>query len=889
MIGKTLSHFQLTAKLGEGGMGVVYRATDSRLGREVAVKVLPDGFTDDAERLARFEREARLLAALNHPNVASIHDVDSHEGAHFLVMELVEGETLAERLDRGPVPLADALEIAAQIAEGLESAHERGIVHRDLKPANVKLAPDGTLKILDFGLAKALDETPDEVAPSMTNSPTLTANMTTAGLLMGTAAYMSPEQARGEPADRRSDIWAFGVILMEMLTGRPVWSAGTVSDTLAGILAREADWSSLPKETPSRIRELLERCFEKGARDRLQAIGEARIAIARWQDESTESPEPDPTSSRSTPIWLRLLPWAIAALALGFGLLNRPEVGVELPVHRFKVGEHEAGMEFGPILSPDGARVFLLERTKLSIRDLDQIEPRTHPDLIGISSPFWSPNGKELAYQKDEKLWRLDAETLRERVVASLPEGFRVLSGAWSPSGKIFLSKWRGGLYELSVGGGDLKQILEPDENLVDLHDLILLPDGETLLVNPHETRAVGKLEAIRNGQREEIHVFDRDTNLWGLAYSPAGQLLFSRWGSNPGIYAMSFSTESLEVTGEPRLIAAGGVLPALSSDGKLAYLTRAEGVSTQLVWVDLEGKIVAVEGPPTEDLYTPRVSPDGGRIVYAKATLETWISNIYVYDRVRQTERRLTQGEHDSAGPAWTPDGRQVVFWRRQQMDWDPEKNRIMLMGVEGSREPEDLGQGGGRFTFSPDGGTMVYATWDVRLQQDILKMDLAGDRSPVPVFVGPKRYVNPELSPDGTLLAYQSNESGRSEVYLTRFPSLEGRWQVSQKGGGDPRWSPDGHALYWWQRLMQTEYYGEIRPTTQNAMMAADVSALPEVRLGAPRVLFDMDGADFVLGRGWEVAPDGETFLAVKELSARRSDVIVVQNWAEAFPDLQ
>ena len=464
MIGQTISHYKITSKLGEGGMGEVYRAEDTTLKREVAIKVLPERFTQDDERLARFQREAQLLASLNHPNIAAIYGLEKADGVRFLVLELVEGETLAERLSKGPLPVEEALEVCRQIAEGLETAHESGVIHRDLKPANVNITPEGKVKVLDFGLAKAIEgESP---AADLTHSPTRTDQMTNVGMIMGTAGYMSPEQARGQAVDKRTDIWAFGCVLFELLSGRAVHSGSTVSDILARVLERDPDWGSLPRETPDRIRQLLSRCLEKESRRRLRDIGEAVVALEdQLQGRSTETLAPTP--KEHTGITPLLAAAGAVLMTLAVVWLASPwlwQRTVEGPLRKLELAVPDLSGQVDPVqISPDGQKILYGGSGRLWIRDLSQLNPREVPQSSDSHFPCWSPDSGSVAFVRDDKLWRVDLESGDHYALAPRPVDLGGGGGSvWLADGRILLvGGENSGAVEIPERGGNPQTLIE--------------------------------------------------------------------------------------------------------------------------------------------------------------------------------------------------------------------------------------------------------------------------------------------------------------------------------------------------------------------------------------------------------------------------------------------
>ena len=588
-------------------MGEVYRAVDTTLDREVAIKVLPEELTSDPERLARFEREAKVLAALNHPNIAGIHQIAEADGKRLLVMELVEGEDLAERLARGALPVEEATPIALQVAEGLEAAHERGIVHRDLKPANVRITPDGQAKILDFGLAKAWEGS-GAADSGLSASPTLTAQMTQTGMILGTAAYMSPEQARGQEADRRSDVWSFGVLLYEMLTGSRLFQGDTVSDTLARVLLAEVDWKQLDAELPAPLSAVLHRCPERDPRSRLQAIGEARYRLETWlADPRRGESAAARTADRSGSSRRNWLPWAIAALAAvvatwaWMGRQPSPRNAASSAVAKFRldgVASPGRGAARGLAISPAGDRIVVLAPGRLVVREIDSLQPRLLVDGLTDSepAPFWSPDGAWVGYTDDGRLWKVPSEGGAPSVVSSVQSNF--VGAAWGADDRIVYVLTRGDMYEVSARGGDPRLLLErvPGED-VDFHVPTYLPDGHSFLYAVHRPAGVDTLEVFDGSERRVIYRLEGQQRsdpqvLNDPVYSPTGHVLYRRGVGDRGLWALPFSLERIEATGQPFLVAAEGAWPTVSADGRrLVFARAAEALPAQLVRVRTDGR----------------------------------------------------------------------------------------------------------------------------------------------------------------------------------------------------------------------------------------------------------------------------------------------------------
>jgi Tol biopolymer transport system component len=860
--GTRLGPYEILSPLGAGGMGEVYRARDRKLDRDVAIKVLPVSVAKDRERLARFEREAQLLASLNHPNIATIHGVEESAGAPALVMELVEGPTLEDRIAEGPIPVAEALPIAREIAEGLDYAHERGIIHRDLKPANVKLTGDGKVKILDFGLAKALDPIGGASSPDVTRSPTITAAATQAGVILGTAAYMSPEQARGRPADKRSDIWAFGCVLWEMLTGKRLFHGETVSDTLAAVLRADIEWETLPAGTPPAIRRLLERCLERDPRRRLRDVGEARIAMEEGPGSliATRSEvAAGPSSGRVG--WGRIVAAALAGVAVGAGLVagvaamrhERPagDSGVRLNVTlpRGQAMVVQGLPNFA--LSRDGAQMAYVARKEsgksaLYLRSMGSFEARELPDTEGALAPFFSPDGQWLAYFTGGKLQKMAVSGGPAQPVCDSPVSALGV-GVWADDGSILVPTTNGSLMRAAPSGGKCVDIVKPDA----ARGWILpesLPGGEGILF-----AGVGGFQAsqahiavldLKTGKSEVI--ISQGTN---PRYVEPGFVVFGHSGA---ILAAPFDPHGLKLLGQPFPVVEG-VMPdsasgmeqfAVSRSGVLAYVAGARtAVKRRIMMADRKGvsTVVTADANSFEDL---SLSPDGREIAM---TVEGATWNIWVHHLDRGTLTRLTF-ENDNRDPLWTPDGKRVVYTSLRNGLWG-----LYWRPVDGSG-PEELLLARKNWLFATswtaDGRFLAFSEQDPKTGlEDIWILPLGGDRKPYPFVRSSFQDLFGEFSPDGRWIAYESNESGRSEIYLRPFPGPGGKWQVSTEGGARPEWSRDGRELFYFEN---------------DRIMRVTVDGGQALAVGRPELLFPCNC--FESGRHYEVTPDAKHFLLIQ-----------------------
>jgi len=913
VIGQTFCHYRIVERIGAGGMGEVYRATDTKLGRDVALKVLPEVFARDAERMARFRREAQLLASLNHPNIATIHGLEESNGQCALVMELVEGPTLAEKIGvaqgspsspaafrvEGPqrrkagvaLQIDESLHIAKQIAEGLEYAHERGIIHRDLKPANVKVRPDGTVKILDFGLAKALEETP--AAGSINTSPTISAAATREGIILGTAAYMSPEQARGKPVDKRADIWAFGVVLYEMFTGQRLFSGETVSDTLAAVITKEPDWEALPVTTPTPVQKLVRRCLHKDPKWRLRDIGEARIAIEEALDPSkavavNEAGLVQPLTTRRT----RTIIWSLAvlaalSLAITFWSLLRAPSSPTRPIVRLSVTlppSERLGLGLTPVLalSPDGSRlVYVASRAgtnQLYVRSIDRTEATPIPGTEGGESPFFAPDGQSVGFFAEGKL---KSVSMSGGAPSTLCSAVTARGASWGADGNIIFtpSLAFSGLFRVSANGGTPQGLTRPDLKKGEISHRWpeILPGGQAVLFtswtggNFDDARI--EVLSLRTGEQRVVLQGGTDAR-----YIPTGHLVYGRAGE---LWAAPFDLKRLQVTGPPVSILQGvtmrsttGAVEFTSSiDGSLAYVPGApKGGEGTLVWVDRTGAAQALPAPPR--VYTaPRLSPDGRRVALG-ITAPT--QGLWVYDLTRGTLTRLAETGLVPF-PIWTPDGNRLAFTlpghqlpsEAQGAFWN-----IFWMPSDGSGAPDRVttsqnAQWPG--SWSPDGRRLAFTEADPTTGYDIWVLTIEGERKAQPFLQTPSNESAPMFAPDGRWLAYASDETGRKEIYVRPFPGPGGKYQISTEGGTEPVWARSGRELFY---------------RNGDKMMAVAVETKPVFAAAKPRLLFEApyEPALYTFLADYDVSPDGKRFLMVKASEGESvAQINVVLNWSD------
>ena len=835
-----IGRYAVTTLLGEGGMGQVWQATDTQLHRQVALKILPDAFADDPDRLVRFQREAQVLAKLNHPGIASIYGIEAAEGARALVLELVEGPTLADRISKGPIPVDVALPIAKQIAEALEAAHEAGVIHRDLKPANIKVREDGTVKVLDFGLAKALDTAP---VGDPDQSPTLTAAATQIGVIMGTAAYMSPEQAAGRLVDNRSDIWSFGVVLFEMLTGRQLFTGETVSDVIADVLKTAPDMASLPDGTPGALTRLLQRCLEKNRKVRVPHVGMARIEIVDVLTAPTIESRPSAPAPRG---WRQLL-LTVSGVAAVVGLttgavvwrLVRPDPP---PVVRFAVAQDDTAFLTITAATPDiaisplGTHIAYLTGggntggEQLHVRSLDQFAAETLVAEGLVVAPFFSADSESVGFSdrstNPRLLKRVSVEGGPTSTICELDGELR--GASWGANTIIFATSPSGsGLWQVPAAGGKPEQLTTPNVEQGERgHSWPeILPGGEavlfTIIMDPIEDSQIAVL-SLKTGEQQVV--------VRGGAYpryARSGHLLF---GIRGNLWAVGFDVSDLETVGDPVPVQEGlltkpvGVADfGVSANGSLVYVPDVAGSEggRSLVWVDRQGREEALRAPPAP-YENPRISPDGRYITVEVRDAEN--SEVMVYDLERDIATRLTFHPGQDRYPLWSPDGQRVVF----SSDREGTLNIYSKAG-DGTGPVERLTTSGNRQwpqSWSADGQSLVIL--DSGDQMDIHVMSLGADGQTEELISTDVREFFAEVSPNDRWIAYVSDELGQREVYVRPFPDVDnGLWQISRDGGTSPVWGPDGRELFF-------------RAIGSSDMMVVAVDTEPTFDHGNPEFLF-------------------------------------------------
>ena len=893
--GTTLGSYQVTAKIGEGGMGEVWQAIDTKLDRNVALKVLPEAFTSDPDRLARFEREAKVLASLNHPNIGTIHGLEESDGVKALVLELVEGPTLAGRIAQGPIPLDEALPIARQIAEALEAAHEAGVIHRDLKPANIKVREDGTVKVLDFGLAKALEPTP---TGDPSQSPTLTAAATQMGVIMGTAAYMSPEQAKGKTADRRTDVWAFGAVLYEMLAGRRAFEGEDVSDTLVSVFRDEPDWSRLSSEVPARVRQAIQVCLQKDPKQRVRDVAAVRLAL-EGAFETTVSVPSGQTVTPHVEVWQRPVAIAVtvlAALVLG-GLAAWTWLGGRAPTPppvRFTLTVPESDLlrtDFGNLLalSPDGETVVYAaiqgNTFQLFQRPIGQFEATPIPNTENGVSPFFSPDGQSVGLSTT-----FDSE-LRSVALAGGPsQRLTLLDGLvgadWAQDDTIIYGLAAGGgLMSLSSGGGDPTSLFTPQSS-ERIWRPQKLPGGDAVLFT------------LWDGSPETggLHLLMLDTgddrmlvpNAVAGRVLDTGHLVFWRSGA---LWAVPFDLGRLDTVGTPvplvegvRIENGGAVQYAVADNGTLVYIPEgdASGMTKSLLWVDSDGdeQPLAVD---SGDYRSLSLSPDGNQAALEIAGTgdET---DIWVADLTRGTRYRITRDDGTAQSPLWSPDGRRVVFMSRRNghaelfstpADGTGEAELLVSFDASMRRAARPTG-------WLPDGGLIVQANF-TGTTGDIGVVSPDGDNSWQPLVQTTDYEGGAVIDPNGRWMAYYANDSGRPQLYIQRFPDLSGRRPVTPNAYL-PTWSPDGRELFYLRNPDDGPPDAVMRVTVQDPDPVGG-----EIGLGDPAVLVDFPyfSAGSV-GRTYDVSPDGRLLvMSTGDAPAGSVDSLreikVVLNWTQ------
>ena len=900
--GDKLGNFDVLSLLGRGGMGEVYRARDTQLKREVALKVLPAVFSSDPDRLARFQREAELLASLDHPNIGHIYGIVQAEHNWALVLALIEGPTLADRIGRGAIPADEAIALSRQIIDALEYAHEHGVIHRDLKPANIKITPDGVVKVLDFGLAKALDQRSADRSLDPENSPTLTMGATQAGVIMGTAAYMSPEQAVGKAADRRSDIFSFGVVLFEMLTGKRPFRGESMGDTLAAVVKDAPDWSLLPEGTPGHLRKLLERMLAKDRKQRLQAIGEARIALESPAPVGADT-APSPSRLGSRMSWTLAAAFGLLAAILAFFHFRESPAATSAPVTRLLMGlEPAESILGGPgtnsqarptrtalAWSPDGRTIVFggsrAGAEQLYARRLDQLQATPLPGTEGAVRPFFSPDGAWVGFWADGALKKVALSGGPAVTICETP----LISGAtWADGDIIFFDSTAlstgGGISKVAAGGGRPEPAALPDNSKGEFYFRLpyALPGGKAFLFTKTATNQIGDAKiavwSLETGQQTVL------TEGADARYVSTGHLVFVRQGA---LLAAPFDRNTLRLTGgavgivedvmqsfnaSTATLRSGAGQFDVSPTGSLAYAPG--GIFSEdlrsLVWVDRAGTAAPLALPP-RSYWGPRLSPDGQRLAFyfyaaigGGAGGRVWVADL------RTGSSTPISDTGAIFYPVWSPDGMRVafsdtgsLFWRRADAGGGPER----LTTGTNTQVPGSWSRDGKALAFVERSPTSA----------DIWILPLGEGKTPPHPWLNSRfNEMSPDFSPDGRWLAYESDESGRSEIYVQAYPGPGARYAVSHDGGRNPAWSHDGRELF----------YAAPGADGQTTMMSAPVLTTPEFSIGTPRKLFQGRYVASANSRSYDVAADGRRFIMVQSQEQAPlpvSQIVVVQNWAQ------
>jgi eukaryotic-like serine/threonine-protein kinase len=887
LVGTRLGSYEIIATLGAGGMGEVYRARDTKLKRTVAVKVLPEAFANDADRLMRFQREAELLATLNHPNIAAIYGLEESSGQQALVLELVEGPTLADRIKQGPLPLEEVLGVAAQIADALEAAHAAGVIHRDLKPANIKLRSDGTVKVLDFGLAKAFDKTQPRDA---TQSPTMLSPAPThSGVILGTAMYMAPEQARGKPVDTRSDVWAFGCVLFEMLTGARAFDGATFTDAIAAIVTKEPDWRTLPAGTPHQVRSLVARCLKKDPVQRLRDIADGRFQIEEALNESATSGATSSTGSRrrERAAWVAVVLSAGAALLLALRPSAKvaPPDPISFPVfppeHTTFSGSANTTVNVPSFaLSPDGRTLVFSAKAPerkptLWLRSLDRLAARELAGTDDAQDPMWSPDSLWVGFFADGKLKKIPAAGGAVQVITQAASDFR--GGTWNSAGTILFSMGTDPILSVDSAGGTTTPVTAFDKSRQEtIHRYPrFLPDGRHFLyaVMGHQEGQNGVYAASLDGKIKKL-LIPINTS---AVYAPPGHLLYVDGDS---LLGQAFDVARLELVGQPFLVAehAGrntAFMAAVSASqaGAIAYAGIIPQ-SGRLTWIDRTGTQVASSNTPEGDYTDFRLSPDETRVAASLLDPRTNSVTIWLTDLARNTTSRLSPGGLITAAAVWSPDGTRLAFrtnrngmiefFERSTAGGGEDRPVLSAAAHRAAKIP----------TFNmiptdwqPDGRQVIFSAPTRETSFDLWLLPMGDAGTPVRFITSPGEQMHGNFSPDGRLVAYTSNESGRFDVYVETVPRSDRKWSVSANGGYEPRWRGDGREIYYL--------------SGDRKLMSVAVGAGPS--FGSPQALFQTQVPVGITNNRTHYVPtrDGRRFLVNTALDAPAPSINVVVNW--------
>lgn len=880
--GSRLGQYEILSPLGAGGMGEVYRARDTRLQRDVAVKALPDEFARDPDRLARFEREAKLLASLTHANIAAIFGLEEVEGHRYLILEFVEGETLAQRIDRGPLSIDEALQVGRQIAAALESAHENGVAHRDLKPGNVMITTAGDAKVLDFGLAKGGMGTASGSDLDLSHSPTLTHQKHTGvGVILGTAAYMSPEQARGRTIDKRTDIWSFGCVLYECLSGRQAFAGDTVSDMIARILEREPDWEALPSRTPPRIRELLKRCLEKDVRRRLRDIGDARIEIEDVIATKSSSPTAAATASHAprgiSRQWLVTGAVVLAVIAAQYFLTPFFKKSPVAPPVRFEIAEMPGTkIDFDgihPAISPDGRTLAYRAADstgtfRLWVRPLESLTAREIPGTEGATLIFWSPDSKVIGYFAGQD------KLMKVALAGGLPETICPIKGprgaTWNRDGVIlFAPVSEGPIHRVSANGGEVVPVTALDSTETAHRFPFFLPDGKRFLYSslpPRDGKYTIYLASLDNQERSVV----TSSAGSGVVYSEPGYILYQR---DDNIVAHAFDAKRGQVTGEPMSLGdypvgtnySGGSPLSVATNGSIAYTTNGL-LDTRLVWSDVNGKLIETVPMEPGEYIGVELAPDNRHAILESAKM-VGVTDLWMADLERGVVTRFSYDTGENTGARWSPDGTRVAYTVAPY--GGTPKFAVANVGAGSSTEYFLADDPAFKFLYgwTPDSRGLVYGRQDPATRRDLWILPLDGDRKPWAFLTTPYYEERGRVSPDGKWMVYDADETGEIEVYVQAYPGGGAKYQVTTRGGFNRGWSVDGRSLY---------FAEDSDPATT---YAADILPGPEFRLGPRRRIARV--ADTVFD--FSVAHGADKLLVLVPTGPQPPQTItIVQNWA-------
>ena len=889
IVGTSISHYKVTEKIGEGGMGEVYRATDTKLNRDVALKILPEQFASDSQRMGRFQREAEVLASLDHPNIGQIYGIEEAGATKALVLQLIEGPTLAERIAQGPIPVEDALKISLQIAEGLEAAHEKGVIHRDLKPANIKINPEGQVKILDFGLAKALEgEAPDS---SLSQSPTLTNAATQAGVILGTAAYMSPEQAKGKAVDKRADIFVFGAVLYECLTGKRAFEGEDVSDTLASILAREPDWDTLPETTPWRIQDLLNQCLQKDPHDRLHEIADVRIGVKQALSEPVPILPKEEVRSGRRSRWRVAIPWSLTlaitvAAGVGSWILTHP---VPQPLKKFVITPFLATLADTPgnelAISSDGRHIVYRVRDesgklRLQLRSLDDFVKRMIPGTENFSHPFFSPDGETLALYTPGKLQKMPLMGGAATTLYEAQLNFR--GGSWGHDDTIVFAAEDRGLYRVSAAGGAVEQLAVVNTGKDERGFLYpqILPDGITVLFTIRQDSGNFRIALLSVETGEQKTVVEGARN---ARYASTGHLVYS---TMPGdtLMAAPFDWARWEVTADPvpvlervRAVSGAATDYTFSDEGTLVYVpTEGETLvrAARPVWVDRSGREgESVVEELLESPRYPRLSPDGRRLTLT--TGPSYQGDLWVYDLAGRPPFPLSLEGHNH-NAVWAPDGKRVALTSTRDgsgnLHWMPADGRTLDPEVLLTSPTDQLPR-----SWTPDGRELIFLQTDVESRNNLMVLSVEGEQEPRVLVDTQYAYqtgdngAGAELSPDGRWLAYVSAVTGNPEIWVSPYPGPGVPIRISPRGGREPVWEPGGQELFYLEG---------------SKMMAVRISPKGEFSFEPPQMLFE---GNYVQNNrpSYDVSSDGR-FLMIKSAAEESAQINIVLNWFEELKRL-